>query len=223
MIALVTQRETENQYGEPSDILMRLNAEYAHAQGFTPLAVPNIPSAARELAGSLDYGFLLVTGGGFASREYLAGDLAGARYQDLRDDVERTLIADAAERGIPILALCRGMFMVNGFFGGKVLRGGSHSAPRHDHYVVFNSGARALVNTYHNSAVPLNLISDELEPLAVEEGTVNVEAYRHRTLPILGLQWHPERGLPSAEAIQATESLMAWLLRGVPLPESIVG
>ena len=121
-----------------------------------------------------------------------------------------------------VYALCRGMFMVNGILGGKVLRGGSASKPRHDHYVTFQDGSQALVNTYHNSAVPESLLAPELEALAWETGTPNVEAYRSVEKRILGLQWHPERPLPSEESITATERLFDWLLNGTPLPEHIL-
>ena len=221
-IALVTQRQVLNQYGEPSDILMRGNVEFIRDLGFAAVAVPNDPDNALTLLRSMDYGLLFVTGGGFVPEEFFVGDTTGAQYQLLRDDVERILVADAITRGIPIYALCRGMFMVNGILGGKVLRGGSASKPRHDHYVTLRDGAKALVNTYHNSAVPQDLLAPELEALAWETGTQNVEAYRSVDKRILGLQWHPERPLPSAESITVTERLFDWLLNGTPLPEHIL-
>ena len=131
------------------------------------------------------------------------------------------LVADALAKNVPILGLCRGMFMINGFFGGKVLRGASHSKPRHDHYVRFTTGHRALVNTYHNSAVPRDLLADNLEEIAVEEGTDNIEAFRAKESRVLGLQWHPERPLPSREAETASVQLLNWLLHGAELPDKI--
>ena len=136
--------------------------------------------------------------------------------------METILVADAISKGIPILGLCRGMFMLNGMLGGKVLRGGSHSAPRHDHLVRFSTGEQALVNTYHNSAIPKRLLAPGTELLAIEEGTENVEAFRHIEKRILGLQWHPERPLPSDEAQTATKRLLDWLLNGVDLPAHLV-
>lgn len=221
MFAFITQKEGFNQYGEPNDSLMRMNIDYMRSLGFTPLPVPNDIETAREMAGGIDYGFLLVTGGGFAPREYFAGDCEGYVAQPLRDEVERFLVQDAAAKGVPIMGLCRGMHLLNGIFGGTVLRNASHSAPRHDHFVRFAGGASALVNTFHNNAVSLDTLSPAFTALAVEEGTRNVECYVCEHPRILGLQWHPERPLPSPESIAVSAQLADWLLSGAELPLGI--
>ena len=221
MFALITQKEGFNQYGEPADSLMRWNIDYVRSLGFTPVPVPNDLPTAREMAAGIGYGFLLVTGGGFASLEYFAGSCDDAVPQPLRDDVERFLVTDAVERGIPVMGLCRGMHMLNGMFGGHVVRGASHSAPRHDHYVAFGGGERMLVNTFHNNAIPADHLAPGAELLAVEEGTRNVEAFRLVDQRILGLQWHPERPLPGERAAQVTQTLLAWLLAGEALPPEL--
>lgn len=212
MIAFVTQKEAANQYGEPADSLVHASVEYARSLGFTPLPVPNDNDAARELARSIDYGFLLVTGGGFAPVEFFSNECTDYVAQPNRDAVERMLVADAVNKGVAIMGLCRGMHMLNGIFGGTVVRNGSHSAPRHDHYVTFETGERALVNTFHNNAIPRDQLAPSFECLAVEEGTQNVECFRSSEKRILGLQWHPERPLPSDEAVSISARLVNWLI-----------
>ena len=221
MFAFITQRESVNQYDEPADVLTRINFEYAASLGFTPLPVPNDVRIAREMAAEIDYRFLYITGGGFVPAEFYVGNLEGATFQHNRDEMERFLIGDALEKGIPILGLCRGSFMLNGIFGGKVLRGGSASKPRHDHYVRFRTGRRVLVNTYHTCAMPRDLLAPNLEEIAVEEGTENVEAFRAKDARVLGLQWHPERPLPSEEAETVSAQLLDWLLNEAVLPDDI--
>ena len=223
MIALVTQKEGFNQYGEPADSLMRMNIDYVRSLGFTPLPVPNDIDVAREIASSIDYGFLLVTGGGFVPLEYFANECTDAVAQPLRDEVERFLVADAVSKTIPVMGICRGMHMINGIFGGKVLRNGSHSKPRCDHFVQFAGGTKALVNTFHNNAIARDLLAPGFECVAVEAGTDKVECYRDAEHRILGLQWHPERPLPGQPAIDVSESLARWLLNGEPLPTGILG
>lgn len=212
MLALVTQKETTNPYGEPADSLVHASLSYVRELGFTPLPVPNDLEAAREIARSVDYGFLLLTGGGFAPIEFFSNDCGDHVAQPNRDAVERLLVADAVEKDVPIMGLCRGMHMLNGIFGGTVTRNGSHSAPRHDHYVAFESGERALVNTFHNNAVARSELAEAFECLAVEEGTRNVECFRSREPRILGLQWHPERPMPSDEGVRISALLAAELL-----------
>ena len=214
MIALVTQKEAPNQYGEPADSLIHGSVEYVQALGFTPVPVPNVLAAATELMSELDYRFLLVTGGGFAPIEFFSNNCADHIAQLNRDAVERALVADAVEKGVPIMGLCRGMHLLNGIFGGSVVRNGSHSAPRHDHYVSFESGERVLVNTFHNNAIPRDQLAPAFECLAVEEGTDNVECFRSHEPRILGLQWHPERPLPSEDAERISARLVEWLLHG---------
>lgn len=221
MIALVTQKESANQYGEPADSLVHASIAYVRSLGFTPLPVPNDAETAREMAEGLDYRFLLLTGGGFAPHEYFSNVCTGYVAQPNRDEVERLLVAHAVENGVPVMGLCRGMHMLNGIFGGSVVRNGSHSAPRHDHYVTFGSGKRVLVNTFHNNAVPRDQLAPAFECLAVEEGTDNVECFRSREPRILGLQWHPERPLASTEAQTVSAQLARWLVEGAELPDDL--
>lgn len=212
MLALVTQKETANPYGEPADSLVHASISYVRELGFAPVPVPNDLAAAQELARSVDYRFLLVTGGGFAPLEFFSNECPDHVAQPNRDAVERWLVAHAVENGVPVMGLCRGMHVLNGIFGGTVVRNGSHSAPRRDHYVTFESGGRALVNTFHNNAIPRDQLAGAFECLAVEEGTRNVECFRSREKRILGMQWHPERPLPSPEAVRVSSRLAGWLL-----------
>jgi len=53
------------------------------------------------------------------------------------------------------------------------------------------------VNSHHHQGVFLHGLSDELEPLAITKDNPDsenmlVEAFRHRTKPIMAVQWHPE-------------------------------
>ena len=222
MIALVTQKEGTNQHGEPADSLIHGCVDYTRALGFTPLPIPNDIASAREITQTIDYRFLFVTGGGFAPIDYFSNECVGYVPQARRDEVELFLIHDAVAKGIPILGLCRGMHMLNGVFGGTLVRNGSNSAPRHDHYVTFPSGKQVLVNTFHNNAIPIDQLSSEFDALAVETGTNNVECFISEKKRILGLQWHPERTLPSEEAIAVSAQLTSWLLHGTPLPQGCV-
>lgn len=222
MIALVTQKETANQHGEPADSLIHACVNYTSSLGFTPVPVPNDIATAREISQTIDYRFLFVTGGGFAPIEYFSNECIGYVAQSRRDEVERFLIHDAVSKGIPILGLCRGMHMLNGVFGGTLVRNGSHSAPRHDHYVSFNSGKQILVNTFHNNAIPEDQLSSEFEAIAVETGTNNVECFVSESKRILGLQWHPERPLPCEEAQEVSAQLIEWLIDAAPFPRELL-
>ena len=71
----------------------------------------------------------------------------------------------------------------------------------HDVYSV-KSGKVFKVNSHHHQGIYLKNLGEELSPyavfnhskkLAVSDYSYNlVEAMKHKTLPIAGVQWHPE-------------------------------
>ncbi len=129
---------------------------------------------------------------------------------------------------MPVLGICRGMQFINVYFGGTLIQDLScsreHKAtvPEHYHEVLYGEssrlrplfGASSEVNTRHHQGV--GIIGDGLQAEAVwsdgEDGVV--EAVSHRTLPVVGLQWHPEKMyLHGGEEHRAdAEKLLRWWL-----------
>ena len=67
---------------------------------------------------------LLLTGGGDVSPELYDGEL-GAGHDEvdrLRDAFELALLADATKLGLPVLAICHGMQLLNVARGGSLLQ-----------------------------------------------------------------------------------------------------
>jgi putative glutamine amidotransferase len=134
-----------------------------------------------------------------------------------RDEMELRLIREAMERGIPVLAVCRGIQILNVAFGGSLVQDLPSQRPdglRHVqeapitarwHDVRVEPGSRLAqlvgaerlpVNSYHHQAV--NRLGAGLRPVAwADDGLVEgVEAADGRW--VVGVQWHPERGDPDA-------------------------
>lgn len=131
-----------------------------------------------------------------------------------RDEFEIGLIKAAVGAGLPILAICRGVQVLNVALGGTLVEhldssdGFDHSttdehrSTRRHHVSVapdcmlahalatqIHDGDRVLVNSYHHQAV--SVPAPGLTAVAyAHDGTI--EAVEDRDRRLLGVQWHPE-------------------------------
>ncbi len=110
--------------------------------------------------------------------------------------ISLALLQRFAER-IPILGVCLGHQAIGQAFGGKVVRAktlmhGKVSPVEHTASGVFaNLPNRFSAARYHSLAVERSSLPDCLEVTAwTEDG--EIMGLRHRTLPIEGVQFHPE-------------------------------
>ena len=107
------------------------------------------------------------------------------------------LIRAAAERGVPLFGVCLGHQAIGEAFGGKVVRAnrivhGKTDAVSHDGTGVFAGLPSPLTATrYHSLTVEPETLPDCLRVTATTaDGTIM--GLVHRTLPIEGVQFHPE-------------------------------
>jgi anthranilate synthase component 2 len=104
------------------------------------------------------------------------------------------LVAAAAEAGRPLLGVCLGHQAIGHHFGGNVVRGGlmhgKTSDIGHDGSGVFAGLPTPFIATRYHSLivqdVPDSLVANAVSP----DGSVM--GLRHTTLPIHGVQFHPE-------------------------------
>lgn len=105
------------------------------------------------------------------------------------------------KRGIPMLGVCLGHQSLGEAFGGKTVRArramhGKVGRVRHSGDMLFDGVPSTFeVARYHSLVTDVTVLPDVLEAVAwsadsADEG--EVQAVRHRTLPLWGVQFHPE-------------------------------
>jgi gamma-glutamyl-gamma-aminobutyrate hydrolase PuuD len=136
---------------------------------------------------------------------------------DERDAVEWRLIDQALERDLPILAICRGLQMLNVHHGGTLLQHlGSHrhkpgfedkSTVAHEvtvdaesHLAAITGCTRMRVNSRHHQAV--DRIGEGLRVSARDSDDDTVEGLEQPNRQfVIAVQWHPEDQI-SSEPVQ---------------------
>ena len=119
----------------------------------------------------------------------------------IRDETEKKLINFAVKKNIPILGVCRGMQVLNEFFGGtnKILNNDDHVGNNHlvqvehDSFSKLINSSEITVNSFHRNIIPSSSLAKILNPVALSKTDDTVEAFIHKELPIIGVMWHPER------------------------------
>ncbi|KQZ12691.1 glutamine amidotransferase [Mesorhizobium sp. Root554] len=151
---------------------------------------------------------------------------ANGPYDPDRDATTLPLICKAVERGVPLLAICRGIQEMNVALGGTLAteiqdREGSldHRAPASENQDerfairqsvsikpgsclagVFGAGD-IMVNSVHRQAVDRLGPALQVEAVA-EDGTVEAVSVRDARAFAVGVQWHPEYWVQSDNASQ---------------------
>ena len=201
------------------EMLQSLSANYTDAlidAGMTPVIFPNAqdPDAAEQLVNMVDG--VLVSGGDDLDPATYGADEAGSKgYSRAVDDFEIALVQAARAQDKPVLAICRGLQLLNAALGGTIQQevtaaGAVHelidpesdrdelNARRHVVHLEPDSilaglygSSEAKVNTLHHQGV------GELAPGLIMEGRTDdglIEAVRcDGSWWALGVQWHPER------------------------------
>ena len=148
---------------------------------------------------------LLLPGGGDIDPALFHAENEGSRDIDRPlDEVQLAVTGLFVQAGKPILGTCKGHQIINVWFGGGIIQ--DLTVAETHRYVGQDSvhpigclpgsvldrlyGPRFSVNSAHHQG--LGAIGKDLRAVAfAPDGTV--EAIEHDTLPILGLQFHPER------------------------------
>lgn len=156
--------------------------------------------------GSLqEYDCLLLPGGGDITPAFFGQQNRGSRNIDTELDILQIQALDCFVRQKkPVLGICKGMQLINIFFGGSLCQqlptASIHEYQDADQYHVTTAlqgsllhhlyGSEFVVNSAHHQGIRLPGKALKITQTA-KDGVI--EGIEHTTLPILGVQWHPER------------------------------
>jgi len=129
----------------------------------------------------LDFDGVILTGGNDLS------SVSNNETDKKRDTFEKSLIKHCIQNQISIFGVCRGMQLINEYFGGTLKKITGHAGVKH-----FLDNEQE-VNSYHNFA--LDKIGEELEIVNIAQDGI-VESIKHKRLKIYAQMHHPERENP---------------------------
>tara|TARA_B100000989_G_C19436532_1_gene425407 strand:+ start:55 stop:657 length:603 start_codon:yes stop_codon:yes gene_type:complete len=110
-----------------------------------------------------------------------------SKKKSKRDQLERDLMEFSVKTKKPILGICRGMQVIQSFFGVKLERIKDHVNTRHNiNYL--NSNIK--VNSFHNYG---SYKTTHCLKIQARSDDNIIESVKHKNLPIMGIMWHPER------------------------------
>lgn len=155
-----------------------------------------------------EYDGLILSGGSDIHPSYYNEEINNAvNIDELRDEAEFKLIKAFVEKKKPILGICRGYQALNVAFGGSLYQhisnANEHSSfvsgvdlvhditVAEDSYLYNLYGKKFSVNSAHHQAI--KKLGEGFRVIATAHDGVTIEAIEHNKLPIIGVQWHPER------------------------------
>lgn len=164
-----------------------------------PLNSPNI----EDLLPLCD-GFLLPGGDDIDPKWYNETNDEGLSkdIDPLLDEIDNAILQYAVKNKVPTLGICRGIQSLSAFLGGSLHQDIEHDNLQHEfedhkHMVTTLDNTvlshlfpkEFLINSYHHQVV--KDLPDGFEVTHRYQGVI--EGIAHKTLPIFGVQWHPER------------------------------
>ena len=179
LIAVSQRVSVIESYGERRDSLDQRWNDFLQQSGFLPILIPNQVEVAMQIVQAIPLKGVLLTGGDDLCSQ-------GGNSPE-RDKTEDYLFAYAREKYLPVLGICRGMQIIQNYYGTKLIEVRDHVKKKQ---VIAIHGKSASVNSYHRLGTTEN--QEPLETWAVAKDGV-IKAIRHRELPIQGFMWHPER------------------------------
>lgn len=188
-IGITLRVENIEEYNEKRDAISQEWVSFIEKSNGIPIFIPNTLSDTKLFLEELEFDGLVLSG----------GDNKGD--DEHRDRTERDLIEFGINNKIPILGVCRGMQVINDYFGGShiVTENNEHVGKNHDILITDKKMEVCLdlkkrkVNSFHHNIILEKNLGKGLKVFAKSINDDTVEGFLHDKLPIIGVMWHPER------------------------------
>lgn len=211
------ESEQERFFGLPSVIVQDYKVFPFYAEGTIPLIVPALRFTKQELREMVLLADMIVfTGGDDVNTKHYGEEIQHdtVKCYSYRDEIEFGLLEVAIAEGKTVFGICRGLQIINVFFGGSLYqnlhhdfkggttffhRGADSQKQKLSHEVVIEPNSflsriyegteKFLVTSLHNQSI--KRLGSGLKISAKSTDGI-VEAIEHENYPIYGVQWHPE-------------------------------
>lgn len=219
------EAEIEKVFDLPSVVVQDYKVYPFHAEGAVPVVVPALAFSKEELRSMVKMVDLVVlTGGDDVNTQRYGEEIRYPTVQlySCRDDIEFGLLEAAIAENKPVFGICRGLQVINVFFGGSLHQNlhhdvpgtFDHNQPKEDiekllHMVsimpdsflsrIFPDTHEIMVNSFHNQSV--KQLGEGLR-ISAQSSDGIIEAIEHKTYPIYAVQWHPEKSYRVDEVSQ---------------------
>jgi len=184
-------------YTEIRDAISHDWIRYLQKRDWDIILLPNLVINIPKFLDAVNPNALILTG----------GDDYGVNFD--RDKTELQAVRWFQGHDRPVLGVCRGMQILNIYYGGSVVPVSSavHNNRSlhcidllHTGFVDWLGQEQAVTNSYHNYGIT----PDRLAPAFIAAARCDrvVEAIVHGKERVVGIQWHPERETPESRLDQ---------------------
>ncbi len=176
-------------YKESRDALSQDWPKLLESLKITPVYIPNNLSKVDDFLNQFELDGIILS----------SGDDIGKNVE--RDKTEIKILNYGIQKKIPILGVCRGLQLINTYFGGSIKKTNNQLHVKQNHSILINNNYikkflksnLITVNSFHNNIILENNLGKNLVSFAISKNDDSIEGVFHKLYPIIGVMWHPER------------------------------